>query len=777
LAGVVNRANIWVRKGRKATSVVAALACALIALAAIPALASAALIEVNSAGDATKSAAGPVCEAAGGECTLRAAIEVADEDPLSPDQIEFSTTVFNGEVGADEIILGTSLPPITGLTSLVGHDSPGGTYHGPAEGVIAPAGEAALTVDSNGVSVEDMAFGGGEVGIEVEGEHIGFSARGDWFGLKLDAGPDAIGKAGIVLGPGSDEALIGAAEGDEELTRNVFGNSEVGIFVDGASHTKILGNYIGVGPEGNGPASLEVGVRIVNAEGPPVSKAEENEVGGVLTAGQAASTKCDGACNVIATQGVGVDLTDAGETEVEAASGPTTIRGNYLGLAADGITPVGEASVGVFAAPTQPGCGAGPADVTVGGAAPTETNYIDGGSIGLFAEGAENFRALGNAIGFAANGSAGESPIAMGIEICAEGVTEPAQIANNDMLLGPDAIGVASDWGRAEITGNAIQGSWIGVVTGVESEGHGDLIRGNSVTQPDLYGIEITNQSNVLIGNSISGAGRAGILLEEADHNRVGGDLPGEENVIDESGRGAVVIDGTEEQRNEVAANHGSGNAEAFIQLFAQSAGELLNGGIEPPTFATVLQSTATGTAQPDAAVRIFSKASAEAGELASLLAVAKADASGNWQATYATVPVGTLVAATQTSGAGTPEGATSEVSTSVTAGADPVVPAANPPSTPATPISAPAPAKAPKVKITKGPAKKSRLTTAKFRFTATPTAGAKFQCKLDAHKWARCKSPRTFKHLKPREHTFRVRAVVAGLTGPAATFKFTVKP
>jgi hypothetical protein len=51
------------------------------------------------------------------------------------------------------------------------------------------------------------------------------------------------------------------------------------------------------------------------------------------------------------------------------------------------------------------------------------------------------------------------------------------------------------------------------------------------------------------------------------------------------------------------------------------------------------------------------------------------------------------------------------------------------------------------------------------------------FQCKLDAGKWARCRSPWTFKHLKPRKHTFRVRAVVAGLTGPAAKFKFTVKP
>ena len=52
--------------------------------------------------------------------------------------------------------------------------------------------------------------------------------------------------------------------------------------------------------------------------------------------------------------------------------------------------------------------------------------------------------------------------------------------------------------------------------------------------------------------------------------------------------------------------------------------------------------------------VRIFSKASAEPGELGALLAVVNADATGAWAATYAKQPVGTLVTATQTSDAGT---------------------------------------------------------------------------------------------------------------------------
>jgi hypothetical protein len=190
--------------------------------------------------------------------------------------------------------------------------------------------------------------------------------------------------------------------------------------------------------------------------------------------------------------------------------------------------------------------------------------------------------------------------------------------------------------------------------------------------------------------------------------------------------------------------------------------------------------------------VRIFSKASADPGELGSLLAVVTADGAGNWAAPYATVPTGTLVAATQTSSSGTPEGATSEVSAPLAAAADPVEPggggdsgggsngggsstATPQPSAPPTPDAPPRP-RAPKVTITKGPKKSSKSATAKFAFRATPAIGAKFQCKLDNAKWVSCRSPKSYKKLKPRTHTFQVRAIASGFTSPASKLKFTVK-
>jgi hypothetical protein len=82
------------------------------------------------------------------------------------------------------------------------------------------------------------------------------------------------------------------------------------------------------------------------------------------------------------------------------------------------------------------------------------------------------------------------------------------------------------------------------------------------------------------------------------------------------------------------------------------------------------------------------------------------------------------------------------------------------PPSPPAS--TAPAPdLVAPKVKIRNGPGKKLDEGIAKFSFGSSE-AGSKFRCKLDGKKPAGCKSPRTYRKLKPGKHTFKVWATDA---------------
>ena len=63
-----------------------------------------------------------------------------------------------------------------------------------------------------------------------------------------------------------------------------------------------------------------------------------------------------------------------------------------------------------------------------------------------------------------------------------------------------------------------------------------------------------------------------------------------------------------------------------------------------------------------------------------------------------------------------------------------------------------------PQTKIKAGPKGHTHSTNAKFKFSSNE-GGSTFFCRLDAKAWGSCKSPRTYKHLKPGKHTFRVRA------------------
>jgi hypothetical protein len=64
-----------------------------------------------------------------------------------------------------------------------------------------------------------------------------------------------------------------------------------------------------------------------------------------------------------------------------------------------------------------------------------------------------------------------------------------------------------------------------------------------------------------------------------------------------------------------------------------------------------------------------------------------------------------------------------------------------------------------PDTKIKKGPGARLAKGEAKFSFGASETP-ARFACKLDGHKAGGCKSPRSYKHLKPGRHVFKVWAI-----------------
>jgi glucose/arabinose dehydrogenase len=82
--------------------------------------------------------------------------------------------------------------------------------------------------------------------------------------------------------------------------------------------------------------------------------------------------------------------------------------------------------------------------------------------------------------------------------------------------------------------------------------------------------------------------------------------------------------------------------------------------------------------------------------------------------------------------------------------------------------------ATAPQTVLDKHPPKTTRSNQAKFSFRASPP-GATFRCKLDGKPAQSCRSPKTYKKLKPGKHTFKVWAVTGILSDPTPA-KFSWK-
>jgi CSLREA domain-containing protein len=757
-------------------SVLLVLGCLLV----IPTAALAAAYTVDSTADEEDVLPGTGgCLTLGGKCTLRAAIEESNFSAGTHDEIKFAAA-FDGQP-ADTIVLLSALPGIEDPVSILGGDCFGEDGpDAPCAGIKGPSGAAALTVDdANGAVIEGLAITGAQFGIVVVGGSEGFVARNDWIGLNLSAAKEA-NLIGIFLDPGSDGATIGGLAASE---RNVIaGNEGDGLDLNGASDATIEGNYFGVNPPG--PVGLPGGsqqmangkdIEITDSTSGGGVKAENNEIGATVEGAALTSPACDGGCNVISgANGAGIDLNGNGSGQNEApASGPTAVHGNYVGLGGDGETVVQNAEYGILA---------GAADhVRVGGVAEGDTNFIAGGGEGIVSEsGGEDFEALGNEIGFAADGSAATPPTTRGIFVLALSVTEPASIEDNDIRMA-GGVGVEQRFQGARIINNNLEGGSVGIWTKVEPGG--GLIAGNVVEAAEEFGILVESPDNEIRRNSVFNSGKAGIRVKNPPGIAMTGDLIGgntaeRENVIEGSGGPAIEI--LEEALEpgsftEIARNRGGANKGLFIDLVNGA-----NEGIVPPIFAATTQSKAEGTAEPEATIRVFRKASAEPGELNSFLAETVVDGGGHWKVTYpASIPGGTIVAATQTS----VEGVTSELSTAITA--------TEPSSGGGTTGGGakddkgkkPGKGKAkgkddkggvPDTRITRGP-RKTHATTVKFKFVSTED-GAKFECKLDRQKFKPCKSPKKYKGLKPGKHVFKVRAVKGKKVDPTpAKRKFKI--
>ena len=312
---------------------------------------------VNSTGDSgDANTADGLCRTGGtnsqaaDECTLRAAIEQANAHP-GFDTIEFdiptSELGYSASPLAYTIQPGSALAWITDPVSIDGSSQPGfaGTPIVELDGLSAGGNGLQLNAGSNGSTIRGLVINRFDTdgiyvlstGVTIVGNYISTDVTGT-----ADRGNDGDG-----IDVRSGNHIIG---GTTAADRNLIsGNNQFGISLDAstADNNVIRGNYIGVDVTGNAPlANADDGIRIQNA-------ASNNTIVGTTA----------GAGNVISANGGNAfEIGDSGTSN-------NIIEGNYLGVGADGITPLGNGDPGIW-------IGAGASNNTIGGTTVGASNII-----------------------------------------------------------------------------------------------------------------------------------------------------------------------------------------------------------------------------------------------------------------------------------------------------------------------------------------------------------------------------------------------------------------
>jgi hypothetical protein len=260
-----------------------------------------------------------------------------------------------------------------------------------------------------------------------------------------------------------------------------------------------------------------------------------------------------------------------------------TIAGNFIGLAADGTTDLGNSWDGVYIY-------AGAQNNTIGGDTEGERNIISGNDMfGIFISGSGTMDNIvsGNYIGTDAVGTADRGNSWSGIYITGGaqnntigGDTE----GERNVISGNNADGVRIQ-GSGTMS-NTISGNYIGIYAygtgdlgntyngvsisdgaqnntiGGNTDGERNVISSND--QNGVYISESGTMNNIVSGNYIGldasandrGNGENGVYIYNgAQNNTIGGDTDGERNLISGNDQNGVRIEGSDTTGNTVSGN------------------------------------------------------------------------------------------------------------------------------------------------------------------------------------------------------------------------------
>jgi CSLREA domain-containing protein len=478
---------------RELAAVFLALLVAPVASLALPApIRAATTFVVNRKGDASDlNLADTKCDVSattGRQCTLRAAIQEANDTP-GADTITFNIT------STPRIIAPASpLPPITEALTIDGYSQAGSQQNTlttgtsavlkiTLDGVNAGTNANGLELVSSGITIRGLViqrFDGS--GVAVKGTNCSIS--GNFIGTNA-AGSVARGnRVGVTV-----TNQLNTIGGSFAARRNVIsGNRSDGILLSGsdANANTVFNNYVGTDATG----AIDVGnggsgIRLLNAPSNTIGTSDPDDPN--VASGNAQS---------------GVTV---------ASSNNTVIIGNRVGTDASGSNALGNDFNGINVSSSS--------NTTIGGSTATSRNVVsanDGDGIVLSAS--SNNTVRGNRVGTKADGNGdlgnGESGIVVTGANNAIGGSSSGDgnsIANND-LDGIDVFGTTA-------TGNTIRGNAViaNGGDGIDLASGPNAVMGNVIVSNAGHGVEVRFATRVLItANQTLGNGLLGINLRNS---------------------------------------------------------------------------------------------------------------------------------------------------------------------------------------------------------------------------------------------------------------------
>lgn len=370
-----------------------------------------------------------------------------------------------------------------------------GSYIGTdtAGSLARPNGGAGIQIVGSGNIVGDvtsnkrnLVSGNAVVGLRIYGNAN--QLIGNFVGVNA-TGTQAIGNGAEGVQVGGSNNIIG---GNSAAHRNVIGgNGGAGVRLDGTAN-QVLGNYIGLAPDGLAPLGNADGVLLYGN-------------GNVIGSGS-------GGGNVISAntgKGIYARFLDG-----------ITIVGNRIGTSANGGIKRGNGTEGIYLGSVL--------NAEIGGELASQGNVISGNGGGIYAAGASGI-VRNNLIGLAADGVASIGNAGNGITVY-DSVIDIGTPSAGNTISGNGNNGISANSGTLSIRGNRI---------GTDASG--------TQARANLTGIGIGGATVLVANNLISGNTQTGIAINslaadaEITDNRIGTDAAGNAKIGNE-GSGIRVV-------------------------------------------------------------------------------------------------------------------------------------------------------------------------------------------------------------------------------------------